>query len=451
MGAASSATGLRVPCDAARCLGGRGGRRGPRRRPVARAGCAAARSSSPTCPTARSTPTASAGRRAALGRSRRRRAVRRHGRARVQFPPPTAPARGRRGLRPWAGLNCRDRNRVALEGELLALADVGAAVHCVTGDHTELGHRPDAQPVFDLDSTRLTALARGRARSSRWPRTRSPRHSDAAAGPCRREGHAPARTSASSTTPGRPRACSGSSRRPSCRPGAERLVFLACVPLVASREGVALIRTFTGLALPPGFVEAIDGGARPLRRRHRPGRPVRHGRPRRARRRRRQPQRRLPARRRTEAAIAAAVALSRSARSGADAPPRGHAGGRRQRRRPAGRSDRSPRSPPLLAPATRGKPSSISTATCSCLPPPSPTPTWTRPSPPTGCRTPPATSPAPSTPGPSTRSVSGVDDIVERATAPRCSCSRNGATAIRTHVDVGAEHRAPAASRRSPR
>lgn len=64
------------------------------------------------------------------------------------------------GLGAWPGLNARDRNRVALEGELAALADMGVVgVHCVTGNHTHSGNRPDAMPVFDLDSTRMTALA----------------------------------------------------------------------------------------------------------------------------------------------------------------------------------------------------------------------------------------------------------------------------------------------------
>jgi methylenetetrahydrofolate reductase (NADPH) len=66
------------------------------------------------------------------------------------------------GVRPWASLTCRDRNRVALEGELAGLAAIGVpAVHCLTGDHTLLGDRTDAAPVFDIDSTRLTALAAG--------------------------------------------------------------------------------------------------------------------------------------------------------------------------------------------------------------------------------------------------------------------------------------------------
>jgi 5,10-methylenetetrahydrofolate reductase len=83
---------------------------------------------------------------------------------RVQFPPAyRAGLLLASGANPWVGLNARDRNRVALEGELAALADLGVAgVHCVTGDHPAGGHRPDAAPVFDLDSTQLVALAAGR-------------------------------------------------------------------------------------------------------------------------------------------------------------------------------------------------------------------------------------------------------------------------------------------------
>jgi methylenetetrahydrofolate reductase (NADPH) len=81
--------------------------------------------------------------------------------ARVKFPPSYRSALVQdEGLAAWPGLNARDRNRVALEGELAAIADLGVAgVHCVTGNHTLSGNRPDAAPVFDLDSTRLTALA----------------------------------------------------------------------------------------------------------------------------------------------------------------------------------------------------------------------------------------------------------------------------------------------------
>jgi 5,10-methylenetetrahydrofolate reductase len=81
---------------------------------------------------------------------------------RVQFPPSyRATLIHDAGAVAWVGLNARDRNRVALEAELAALADLGvAAVHCVTGDHPLSGSRPDAAPVFDVDSTTLASMAR---------------------------------------------------------------------------------------------------------------------------------------------------------------------------------------------------------------------------------------------------------------------------------------------------
>ena len=83
---------------------------------------------------------------------------------RVQFPPAYRAALVQAaGLTACVGLNARDRNRVALEGELAALADLGAGgVLCLTGDHPALGHRPDAGAVFDVDSTQLAAMAAGR-------------------------------------------------------------------------------------------------------------------------------------------------------------------------------------------------------------------------------------------------------------------------------------------------
>jgi 5,10-methylenetetrahydrofolate reductase len=85
-----------------------------------------------------------------------------HGGARVQFPPAyRAMLMRQAGLEAWVGFNCRDRNRVALESEAAALSHLGVVgVNVVTGDHTMSGHRSDAKPVFDLDSTRLAALAR---------------------------------------------------------------------------------------------------------------------------------------------------------------------------------------------------------------------------------------------------------------------------------------------------
>jgi methylenetetrahydrofolate reductase (NADPH) len=64
------------------------------------------------------------------------------------------------GMRPWLTLACRDRNRIMLEQELTGLRHVGAeAVLCVTGDARAYDVRPDVTQVFDLDGTRLAALA----------------------------------------------------------------------------------------------------------------------------------------------------------------------------------------------------------------------------------------------------------------------------------------------------
>jgi 5,10-methylenetetrahydrofolate reductase len=64
------------------------------------------------------------------------------------------------GGRPWTTLACRDRNRVVLEQELAGLAAVGVdGVLCVTGDGRGPGVRVGATQVFDLDGTRLAALA----------------------------------------------------------------------------------------------------------------------------------------------------------------------------------------------------------------------------------------------------------------------------------------------------
>ena len=64
------------------------------------------------------------------------------------------------GLNPIFQLTCRDRNRIALESDLLSAAMLGIDnVLCLTGDHTKLGDHPQAKPVFDLDSVSLLHTA----------------------------------------------------------------------------------------------------------------------------------------------------------------------------------------------------------------------------------------------------------------------------------------------------
>ena len=72
-----------------------------------------------------------------------------------------------RGLEPVFQMTCRDRNRIALQSDLLSAYVLGIEnVLCLTGDYVSLGDHPDAKPVFDLDSVSLlegaTLLQQGR-------------------------------------------------------------------------------------------------------------------------------------------------------------------------------------------------------------------------------------------------------------------------------------------------
>ena len=61
-------------------------------------------------------------------------------------------------------LTTRDRNRIALQSDLLSASVLGIEnVLCLTGDHLALGDHPQAKPVFDLDSVSLLMAAKGLA------------------------------------------------------------------------------------------------------------------------------------------------------------------------------------------------------------------------------------------------------------------------------------------------
>jgi methylenetetrahydrofolate reductase (NADPH) len=65
------------------------------------------------------------------------------------------------GVEPVMQLQCRDRNRIALQSDLLGAAASGIPnVLLLTGDHPRFGDHPDAKPVFDFDSIHLLWTAR---------------------------------------------------------------------------------------------------------------------------------------------------------------------------------------------------------------------------------------------------------------------------------------------------
>jgi len=73
---------------------------------------------------------------------------------------PTCVALKNAGLTPIFQMTCRDRNRIALQSDLLGAAMLGIDnILCLTGDHTKMGDHPGAKPVFDLDSVSLLHAA----------------------------------------------------------------------------------------------------------------------------------------------------------------------------------------------------------------------------------------------------------------------------------------------------
>ena len=64
------------------------------------------------------------------------------------------------GLEPVIQMTGRDRNRIAIEGEMLSAGVFGIPnLLALTGDHTSVGDHPQAKPVFDLDSVSILKTA----------------------------------------------------------------------------------------------------------------------------------------------------------------------------------------------------------------------------------------------------------------------------------------------------
>jgi methylenetetrahydrofolate reductase (NADPH) len=74
------------------------------------------------------------------------------------------------GIEPIVQMTCRDRNRLALQGDILGAEALGIRnMLMLAGDDPKLGDQPEAKPVFDLDSRALLAMADAMRRSHRLP------------------------------------------------------------------------------------------------------------------------------------------------------------------------------------------------------------------------------------------------------------------------------------------
>ncbi|MFA5085055.1 MAG: methylenetetrahydrofolate reductase [Candidatus Omnitrophota bacterium] len=68
----------------------------------------------------------------------------------------------KRGIEPILQMTCRDRNRLALQSDLLSAAVLGIEnVLVLTGDYPSAGDHPEAKPVFDLGSVELLDAIKG--------------------------------------------------------------------------------------------------------------------------------------------------------------------------------------------------------------------------------------------------------------------------------------------------
>ncbi|NCO42929.1 MAG: 5,10-methylenetetrahydrofolate reductase [Armatimonadetes bacterium CG_4_10_14_3_um_filter_66_18] len=64
-----------------------------------------------------------------------------------------------KGVEPIFQMTCRDRNRLAMQGDLLGLLAQGLRnVFCVSGDYISLGDHPEAKAVYDIDSVNLIKM-----------------------------------------------------------------------------------------------------------------------------------------------------------------------------------------------------------------------------------------------------------------------------------------------------
>jgi len=74
------------------------------------------------------------------------------------------------GIEPILQLTCRDRNRIALQSDLISAAAWGIEnLLMLRGDDPSAGDQPDAKAVFDLDTRQLTELARRLRDTSELP------------------------------------------------------------------------------------------------------------------------------------------------------------------------------------------------------------------------------------------------------------------------------------------
>ena len=190
----------------------------------------------------------------------------------------------RLGIEPVLQVVCRDKNRLALQADILGAALHGVVnVACLTGDDVTAGDEPEARRVFDVDGPQLVSIARGPAqrqhalgpparpgarplpRRGREPRRAAARPSARCVPPRRSR---PARASCSCRSPTAP-----TSSRPSSRPAARsasraRCALLPTICLVSGERALRFMdEQVPGISVPAATIERVaTSSSTPARR-----------------------------------------------------------------------------------------------------------------------------------------------------------------------------------------
>jgi len=74
------------------------------------------------------------------------------------------------GIEPIFQMTCRDRNRLALQGDILGAVSLGIRnILALAGDDPKKGDQPEAKPVYDVDSRGLLAMANAMRAEGKLP------------------------------------------------------------------------------------------------------------------------------------------------------------------------------------------------------------------------------------------------------------------------------------------
>ncbi len=166
------------------------------------------------------------------------------------------------GLTPWVTLSCRDRNRVALEADLVALRELGVGTaHCVTGDARAPHVRPGSTPVFDLDSHQLVALATSLGLAGSVAET-----PNAPPVECRAARALEKRRAGASWCFINLTSASGQLREFTCavHDGAPDLGLIVCVGVFTDLDGARRLRALPGIELPDQAVSQVLNASDPI-------------------------------------------------------------------------------------------------------------------------------------------------------------------------------------------